>query len=405
MEETILSELEGGSVLDEFYEQTKSKFVQPLNFGVLDKKNLFDFKWLIETTKDDYSHLSIEKEEIELYISQDLIPKLFNKNGSPGFPLYTPSRIGFIKELQLEWGYDLKKIKQITDFEERMIDQIYTTDKLKYCDLSPLDFYVNYLNERFKSNLNKLKKIEEFSEQEKVKKENVNLEKELRAFKRKKFDDLTDKEKERLNKDVFQLKWCDELVRLELLNFDRVKIFSGFSPNVSIGKRMLGWDSVPQDSDFYSDKYSDGFFYKYKSGNRLFYFSDWDYPGKEVLEGIDFFSTPEFIIEYGDKKEIQIKIRDPQRVDAKYLRRIEKVYKFFRDRLGTKKSKWGSKSGIRKLKEERDKLLRERYQALRKEKPGTKADFLLDELLEEIKTKFDEISDERAKRIIYTKKI
>jgi hypothetical protein len=172
-------------------------------------------------------------------------------------------------------------------------------------------------------------------------------------------------------------------------------ILLGFSPNVDFIRHARS----PKDSDEFSGAYP----YVYDNGDFLFYFSDWNCSRHAISERIDFFATPEFLMEYGDGSTINITIRDPRKVTLKFMReRIEKLYKIFRDRLEPPRSGWGEKSGRRRLIEKRNKFIRDKYRQLRKEKPSLSAARTLEKVIAEMDPQYGCISFERAKRIIYS---
>ena len=118
---------------------------------------------------------------------------------------------------------------------------------------------------------------------------------------------------------------------------------------------------------------------------------------------IDFFRTPYFSIEINGK-EIDIKILNHQKVDANTMRIINRIYTVFRNRLGSRKKRWGEDSGRRLAIAQRDKNLRKLYAQLRNEKPNVASSRLYDQLEEWTHKIGLPIFTERIKKIVYSKK-
>jgi hypothetical protein len=138
------------------------------------------------------------------------------------------------------------------------------------------------------------------------------------------------------------------------------------------------------------------------------WYGKWSWREDDFSLRSGFFSVPEFMIAVeGDGKTIDIKIRDLQTVTTKYMREeIERIYTCFRQKIGSQRSKWGEKSGTRAIIKKRNRMLKEIYEKLRKEKPHASAYRQIEksiDLLGEDFGKAANISPETAQRIIYSK--
>lgn len=123
----------------------------------------------------------------------------------------------------------------------------------------------------------------------------------------------------------------------------------------------------------------------------------------EDFNFLNFFRTPYYSLEV-NAKEANIRIFDYQEVDATALRNIEKIYTYFRGKIGIKWKGWGEKSGRRIALQQRNEYLRTIYKQWRKEKPMVAREILLTKL-EEYTAKIGlSISSERISRIIYPMK-
>ena len=133
------------------------------------------------------------------------------------------------------------------------------------------------------------------------------------------------------------------------------------------------------------------------------FFGNWEWNTKFIGSQDVFFATPEFYIGWGGDNSINISIRDTQKVDSHYIRKIEKYYNSFRKCLSIPKKGWGEKSGRRKELAKRDKFMKEHYNKLKKQMPNLAVNKRFEKVLEQISPEY-EISHERAQRIIYSKK-
>ena len=172
----------------------------------------------------------------------------------------------------------------------------------------------------------------------------------------------------------------------------------GFSPNAlihSFAAHPIDELSTDLDESQYPYRYGD------KNYGKIYAFGQWSFDSSAAH--MDFFSTPDFLIEKKENK-INLEIRNPAKVDSKYMRKINKIYVQYRASLNPPKAGWGEKKGTKDKIRLRDQMIKDAYRQLRKDKPKIAARFLLDRVLESISPEFGgEISPETAKRIIYSK--
>lgn len=243
-----------------------------------------------------------------------------------------------------------------------------------------------------------LKFGENFSEKEQYRKRIKAINRNLKKIGDKSYEVLSDGVKEHINWVVFMAKYLDEQIRFNMINQSRAKILLGFSPDVHF-KQM--WHCSGEIKDIDQEKFPlPEFPYILEYNQEVFAFSDW------LCHGIwhSFFSTPEFLITEKEEGEFVITIRDPQKVNVRYLRRIEKVYSKIREKRKYPVSSWGEKSGRKRMLKERDRILQMHYRQLRDEKPNKSAELQLQRIIDQLSPEYGSISLERAKRIVYKRK-
>jgi hypothetical protein len=381
--------------MEALYLWSKAQFGQPIQFYRYDKNMLTDFNWIVKQVGKEFPELGTSRDEIKIYEDHGLLPTCYEKDGTKGYPVYTVERIDFITDLIKTWGYSLSQIKAFTDYEEAIIDDILTADKLDYSDLPPLEFLIEWLRRDIRMEKSQHKYAEKLSERLRIEKEIKKIKKALKFYRSRKFDGFSKDTQIEIEQMVFRIKWHFEYLRTMFIFEDRAKALLGFSPHANIRKFALSLI----DSDIFDDDYA--YMYNYKD-LRKFYYGDWDDSDVYITEEYPFFATPEFLIEYRDIDQFSITIRDVAKVDARYMRRITKVYTKLREPVRPKKAGWGEKSGKKQLIEKRNRLLRDTYAELRGKKPSVAAEKLMTMAIQQVLPDED-ISLERAKRIIYGK--
>lgn len=363
---------------------------------------------IIELVQTEPSGITVAFEDFMEFAKNDLLPISENKEGELVMPLFGFHRVGFLKKLIDKWGYDNKKLKDITSWEDHNVDMIYTSNALAYDDADDLTYYISYLKGYIDHLIFQNKVLKSFNEKEKNRKKIRELRKQIGKWRGKTFRNLNHTQREAVSRPAYRFRCLDEEVRIMSVNRDRAIILLGFSPEVTTIRSGGGWGGLPKGYGYKEIKKMinnlDGkdspYIYIDTTNNEYFYCYEWEPSSMEC----SFFSTPEFMLEMKDNGKINIEIREPGKVDARYMRRIEKVYNAFRDKqINPTKSSWGEKSGIKKKLKERDQVLRERYIALRKSFPSKSAERQLERIVDEVSSQYGRISIERAKRIIYTK--
>ena len=368
-------------------------------FRLFDKNYLIDFDMLLERTAIEYSELNLNSKNLQQFIDWGYFPKLYNKEGKPGYMISAPSRIDFILKISSKWGYNNQEIRYIAEAEDELIESFLTIDGFEYSDLPPLPFLLRHLEENIKENKIALKYQKEKDEIKSMEARIVNAKRNLAFLKGKKFEDLSSENQHIVNEAAYQIQLYFEELRVMFHGEFRAKILLGFSPDIH-------FDALSSSSRDHESQKEKQFIYSIEHIHRNYEFGSWKYKPQWIDPEISFFATPEFYIGYDQIRNIIIKIRDPKKVDAQFMRTIDKYYSKFRSNLGIPRKKWGEQSGRRKRLDRRNRLLRKRYRELRELKPYTAAEKTLDTTVESVCKELgtNPLSPERAKRIIYSKK-
>lgn len=341
--------------------------------------------WLIDNCKHQYK-IDINESEVKQLSDQGLIEIVIAKDGTRTFPLFTPDRIDFIKKLQKQFDYSLDRIKiPIISYENFLIKEIYTAAEFAYQnDLDIFSWYLKRMEfdtQQTTYHLNYLNRHKDEKSPEEINKwkEKINNNKKVVAkLSEIGWEKLKDSVKIKIQEWVFQHQFADEFIRTNGVAGYHNQILQGYSPHVEF-------------SSFAIDKQ-----------NLDFSKINWTVTFDNIMEYWKFFRTPYFMIEIIDN-EISIKIFDSNKVNAEMMRRIEKIYALIRSLMGSKREKWGEKSGRKLRIHERNEYLKNLYSKLRQEKKNIAAWRLYEYLENETKKMGLPISTERIKRVIYTK--
>ena len=107
------------------------QFGEPLEFSYFSPKNLFDFNNISQLIPSEYPSVSVD--QLSLFSKENLLPSIFNDNGEKLYPNYSSCRAAFIQDIIQKWKYDLSTLKQITDYEELIIN-VYTNGPFEYME-------------------------------------------------------------------------------------------------------------------------------------------------------------------------------------------------------------------------------------------------------------------------------
>jgi hypothetical protein len=342
----------------------------------------------------DFTETGLSKEDISRYIAENLLSCDEKETGDAPLTLYIAFyRLPLIKTCEKILKYSPKRIKEIIRFDNVWVNafqkvsfgEIERKSIVLYEDLSgmPIVFLRKYFEWWFDfievALLNEVisDKIKEMltQKEEKAEPDTIDFLKYLAEF-----DYGKASMKERTFLSLFAIifwlyheRWKLSYIRL----FHKV-ISLGYSPQVIFqGHRRTHYSTLEPSGEI-----------------------DWERTLKmtQVARFLTFFRTPEFEVVL-DEGKITFQVFDPLKVDSSVMRNVEKVYNIFRRRLRPPRAKWGTKTGIKKEKEEMYRLIQDMFKKMRME-----TDFKVAEIFDEIRKKGVFLSDESFKRIVYRMK-
>jgi len=363
-------------------------------FSCFERKSLYGLNWFLEALYIEDHKFKKKKRLLERWVKKGLLPAGKMENGEIRLPGYALQRIEFIDRLIFKWQYDFKKLKLFTDYEEMFINEFFFDIESHDTEFSNLEFYIIFLKKRAEISKQLLNRINHQSEKDWITEKYENSIKLINFFEGEKYYSLPDQMKNQINYEVANIKNNFGAQLHTWINRFRAQSLLGFSYNVAFeadfsNDRRIIVNAKPQ---------------KYPYCYETYGFRDWIIQKDFIVTKDDFFATPEFLIEFGAENNINLIIRDPQKVDSRYMRRIGKIYTKFRNALNPPKKKWGEVSGRKKAIEARDRMMKEIYERLKNDNPNKSAEARIIKTLKKVLDVDGEISPETAKRIIYSKK-
>lgn len=191
-----------------------------MQFAILDRRVLLPLDQLISSVKAEAGE-TVTIEDLRKMGDDGLIPLT-----DEGAPLYVPSRVGLLLELE-RGGYSAAEVRDIADSEEATIDEILTTDELAYID-DDLDLLINVCTEMVEHGSH-VPRDEQPPEQV------AQLEKYERflvKLRRYKTMGLPENLKGVIADAAFEQRAKNEMIRVMMLDQDRARVRAGYSPSV-----------------------------------------------------------------------------------------------------------------------------------------------------------------------------
>lgn len=190
-----------------------------LQFGIFDRRVLLPMDQLISSVRAETGEV-VSAEDLRKTANDGLIPL-----SDAGAPLYVPSRVGFLVQLERQ-GYNTAELRDIADDEETLITELLTTEQLAYID-DDLDFLINYCTEIIKQGFHV---TTEECRASAAKRENY--ERYLVTLRRYRTMGLPENCKDSIAEVAFNHRAHSEAIRVMLLDQDRARLRAGYSPAV-----------------------------------------------------------------------------------------------------------------------------------------------------------------------------
>lgn len=193
-------------------------------FGVFDKRILLSWGQVAHGCQQELNF-----EDLTRIVERSWIPMLSNDiypEGN-GFPLYVPSRIDMLLALERE-GYSAEELQIIATDEEWWIDNFLTVDDLAYID-DDLETAVRF-SEEFLQALETGRSYDTSGKVLDRSKDRSVCERDLRMFKKFQKEGIPERYQQRVAKIAYRVRAHNEYTRVWLMEMDRAKIRSHYSP-------------------------------------------------------------------------------------------------------------------------------------------------------------------------------
>jgi hypothetical protein len=196
-------------------------------FAIFDKRALLPMSLLPDAVQREVGE-TLSEVELRVRAAEGWFPLLKGAgfdHDEDGAPLYAPSRIGLLAQLQRQ-RWEAAELSLVASTEEWTIDNFLTGDETPYLD-DDLDTLIRYFSEQIDS-------IEHSSGDDPQEREKrlSKARRELELMQGLKKSGIPDHRKQIIEKAAFRARALEEFLRLWLLEMDRAKVVAGFSPFV-----------------------------------------------------------------------------------------------------------------------------------------------------------------------------
>lgn len=209
------------------------EFSPPFKMALFDRRVRMPLEWWVESVRTEAGEC-VSVDDLRRFAADGWFPlaAIADGNTEPGVYLYTPSRVGLYLGLQRQ-GYTSEELRDFAEREEWLIDNCLTTEDLDLLYLDD-DLEVLVMNARaeikvFKMNItcgHDARPESELRNEIAIRKRFIQR---LQALS---WNELALERRNRYARSAFTCRFRDEFIRIQLLDGDRAKIRSGFSPFV-----------------------------------------------------------------------------------------------------------------------------------------------------------------------------
>jgi hypothetical protein len=234
---------------DALFDLAKEHGAPPLAFGILDKRVLLPFDELLDAVARESKQVT-SPEKLREYVDAGLFPLLPREGdaGDLGFPLYVPSRIGLLAELEQQ-GWTQPELQRVAELEEMTIDFVLTSEELAYEDDDAKLVNVN-VEEDIRRDEEFLKYLEadprpsgpppRYEPEATPAQIRARMGMARTYLEKLRVGALSPAGRERMARVAYRVRARDEWIRHSLLEHDRAKLRAGFSPWIIFSGE--GWD-------------------------------------------------------------------------------------------------------------------------------------------------------------------
>lgn len=236
---------------NQMYDWSMKEWGQPIALAVFDKRTLVPLEQLGEFVQRE-SGKAVPESVLRTYVDERLIPVLPGAGPDRdqlGFPLYAPSRIGLFVDLQ-DQGYSLAELKKIAEFEESMIDCVFTVDDLAYED-DDVQLLLAHAQEQVENCSCRLRQLTDperplpsdnrAADTAEAEERLASARAAIEALNSIVPERLTDARRDKIARAAFQVRMLNEVIRNTSLESDRAKVRAGYSPWVLFQSESTSW--------------------------------------------------------------------------------------------------------------------------------------------------------------------
>jgi len=217
-----------------------------LHFGIFDKRVLLPLSRLPECVLGETKEVLLG-ERLDRLVEEGWIPRLMSEDGVElGFPLYVPSRVGLLLQLESQ-RYSPAELRAIASYEEEYIDNILVAEDSPYLD----DDRETLLNEwrhelavsegRLKYVLERKKQPTGYETPEELNQQIARLGRSIDFLEAHHGESMTAELKEKTARMAHRVRFFNEYMRVMLLNHLRDQVRAGYSPYLHF--RSASWPS------------------------------------------------------------------------------------------------------------------------------------------------------------------
>jgi hypothetical protein len=210
------------NVADELFEAAMNTIGAPPGIAIFDSRVAAPLSHLPEMVKRETGE-DLFPDRLGDLVNAGWIPSVTASDGSgPGVPLYVPSRIGLLLQLERS-GYEDEELRAIAEYEQGMIDCLLVSDELEYID-DDRELLLRHLRDEM-----------DVSSRRDTGEDNARSENIQRLIERidaLTYDRISKTERRHWQKLAFRVRLLNEFIRLQLLHSDRDKVQLGYSPMV-----------------------------------------------------------------------------------------------------------------------------------------------------------------------------
>lgn len=224
-------------MVDALFDQAQETGVE-WRWSIFDKRVLLPLGCLAEAVKNETEHV-VSVEQLQGFADDQwfpLLPGAGDTGGELGVPLYVPSRVGLLLDLARD-GYAKQELRCVASYEESLIDEVLTTDESRYIDddLETLIVYTQGLIDGFihGQTIDAHGNVVDRSEERAVQERN------LASFRKYQTSGIPAQRQVAVAKYANRVRAFSDAVRVFMLNEERAKIRTGYSPTVIL--RSHSW--------------------------------------------------------------------------------------------------------------------------------------------------------------------